>query len=497
MSLRTPSNSNLAVPGLTNSRSLSGQNQIAQWERPVDWLPIGTSTATQYIQILVAVFNNQDTNSISFITSGATTIDWGDGSSPENVASGVQANHNYAYANVSNLTSRGYRQAVITITPQAGQNITAFNYGTTTLYRQFMLDITLKVPNITVTANLALTQFSNTKPLLENITILSHGLTSFSALFQNCLVKAITISNTSAVTNFTSAFSNCINLLYGPVLDTSAATNFVSMFSGCSALQGIPFYNSSKVTSFSTMFLNCVSLRAVPLMDTSQSTSFTSFFNGCSALAAVPLFDVSKGTSVNSMFNGCSILRTLPPFNFASVNTATLFSAMFANCLRLESLPTVITTSATDTTSMFENNGIKGSITLDLRNISLATSMFRNSSFSTITLQNCSTIASIGAGNLFRDCSALVQVLGPWTATNITSFTNTFNGASSLSRCQITGTNATISFAYCSLGATELNEIFSGLSATGAGKTITITGNPGAATCSRSIATAKGWAVSG
>lgn len=45
------------------------------------------------------------------------------------------------------------------------------------------------------------------------------------------------------------------------------------------------------------------------------------------------------------------------------------------------------------------------------------------------------------------------------------------------------------------LSGPELDAIYTGLSVTGAGKTITVTGNFGTATHNPSIATAKGWTV--
>ncbi len=52
-------------------------------------------------------------------------------------------------------------------------------------------------------------------------------------------------------------------------------------------------------------------------------------------------------------------------------------------------------------------------------------------------------------------------------------------------------------FSNNNLDSTALDEIYTNASATGAGKTITVTGNWGAANDTPSIATAKGWAVTG
>ena len=58
------------------------------------------------------------------------------------------------------------------------------------------------------------------------------------------------------------------------------------------------------------------------------------------------------------------------------------------------------------------------------------------------------------------------------------------------------GTSPQIDVSYTSLNAAALNTLFGDLT-TIVSKTINITGTPGAATCTRSIATAKGWTVTG
>jgi len=59
-----------------------------------------------------------------------------------------------------------------------------------------------------------------------------------------------------------------------------------------------------------------------------------------------------------------------------------------------------------------------------------------------------------------------------------------------------TGSSPQIDVSYCSMDATALNTLFGDLE-TISGKTIKITGNPGAATCDKTIATNKGWTVTG
>jgi hypothetical protein len=61
---------------------------------------------------------------------------------------------------------------------------------------------------------------------------------------------------------------------------------------------------------------------------------------------------------------------------------------------------------------------------------------------------------------------------------------------------QYGGTSPQIAVQYCNLDTAALNQVFTDLP-TVTSKTINITGATGAATCTRSIATAKGWTVTG
>ena len=152
-------------------------------------------------------------------------------------------------------------------------------------------------------------------------------------------------------------------------------------------------------------------------------------------------------TSMSNMFGGCSALQSVPLFNTPAV---TNMSNMFFNCSALQSVPLFITSSVTSMASMFQ---------------------------SCISLQSVPTL----------NCS---------NATAITLFALSCNG---LKRCQATGIKGTVSFASCTLGATELNEIYTNLADLTAlpTQTITVTNNYGTATDTPSIATAKNWTVVG
>ena len=71
-----------------------------------------------------------------------------------------------------------------------------------------------------------------------------------------------------------------------------------------------------------------------------------------------------------------------------------------------------------------------------------------------------------------------------------------FYNCTSLAKGAMSGTKETLSYSGCKLGPTELDEIYANLDTVTA-KTITVSGNWGTASDDPSIATAKGWTVTG
>ena len=336
-------------------------------------------TSTEETVAALFLVGDHDSNFVAFRCSGAYTVD-NETATTENVASNTTAEHNYVYSNLSASTEFGptgskARQAMIVITPQVGQNLTAisFNYrhsALSTTYTTPILEILLSAPNCT---SLAIGNTTGNLRLLEQCTILSHNTTSMQSMFQ-----------------------------------------------GCSSLQSVPLFDTSSVTSMANCFVSCSSLQSLPLFDTSSVTNMLGMFQGCSSLQSVPLFDTSSVTNMATTFNGCIFLKSVPLFDTSSVTNMT---SIFQGCFSLQSVPAI----------------------------------------------NCAS------------------------STNMANFALACNG---LKRCQATGIKVSTTFANCTLGPDELNEIYTNL-ATVTGQTITVSGNYGTASDNPSIATAKGWTVTG
>ena len=285
--------------------------------------------------------------------------------------------------------------------------------------------------------------------------------------------SAITLTNNGTGTAHYGAslyhlFWGCKSLTALPKFDTSSVIWFVRMFSGCSGLESIPRFNTAAGLSFSNMFLTCSALKAIPLIDTSSCRDFSSMFSSCPILETIPLLDTSAGTNFSNMFLGCFSLKAIP---LLDTSAGTNFNQMFGSCSTLETIPLLDTSSGTDFSSMF------------------------NSCSTLETIPLLDTSAGTNFSNMFNSAVSLT-VVPPLNVSQATAFTNMFNACGSLSAAVLTGCDETISYTGCKLSASALNDIYTSL-ATVVSKTITVTNNYGNASDDPSIATAKGWTVTG
>jgi hypothetical protein len=144
-----------------------------------------------------AVFNN-NSNFVSVTCAGNYTVNWGDGTS-NNYNTGVQAYKQYTtteYAAISGQDQfRGYKVVIITITPQAGANLTSININVKhnqaglADYISGWLDIKVAGQNLT---SLTIGGSSNlTRPgMLEKFEFVgtNTGFVNWTNLFTNCLI---------------------------------------------------------------------------------------------------------------------------------------------------------------------------------------------------------------------------------------------------------------------------------------------------------------------
>ena len=437
------------------------QSSTNEWQRPADWLPMPTNiTATDQIFVgLHAVIENSD-NYCAFIfatSSGQYRVDWGDG----NVTlhnSGTIAQYQYNYASISNstLSSRGYKQVMIKVTPVSG-NLLGCNFqqrfvttpAQNQIYSSGFLECILSMPNAT---GITFGGFTIRHAYCEKVDIKTIvNATSMVNMFNGCSsLKSVPLFNTINVTNMTNMFYNCPSLQSVPLFNTINVTNMQNMFFGCPSLQSVPLFNTSNVTLMSYMFYQCNSLQSVPLFNTVNVTNMQSMFSGCYSLQSVPLFNTVNVTNMQSMFSGCYSLQSVPLFNTVNVTNMVY---MFNSCPSLQSVPLFNTAKVTNMSNMFQN------------------------------------------------CSSLNFIPAFITTAVTTDFTTFANGSASLNRI-LMSFNRTVVLQNCQLSKDALVEIFTNLvdrtSTTSAN--IDITGNWGSSaltSADRAIATNKNWTITG
>jgi surface protein len=436
----------------------------AGWQRPADWLAMPTVVDTDDTFVaLHAIFpSGQNYVAFRFTTdTGDYEVDWGDGN-VDVVASNTTAEHEYDYSTYdptdSTLTTRGYKQAIITVTPVTGQLETAnfqFRFTTTPaqnqVYATGFLDCILSMPNANTGQSIVFGGTTVRHSYVERFQLLNLGnINNIQSMFQNCfLLQSVPLFNTSSVTTMNNMFQNCRSLQSVPLFDTSSVTTMINMFFNCTSLQSVPLFNTSTVTNMNDMFSICRSLQSVPLFDTSSVTNMQNMFQNCNSLQSVPLFDTSSVTTMSSMFDGCQSLQSVPLFDTSSV---TNMQNMFQNCNSLQSVPLFDTSSVTTMSSMFSG---------------------------------CQSLQSVP---LFDTSS-------------VTNMGNTFVNCVSLDRTDIV-CPVSVNFNNCQLSRTELVNIFNNLvdrTATTSAN-INISGNWGATaltTAERDIALDKNWTITG
>lgn len=471
MSIKNIKNSSASSRSLDTTTIEIGQSpSIIGWSRPNDWLTLPTITdADEKFVGLIGI--NQWESMVALRAEGDYTVDWGDGI-VENYTSNTVAQHTYSFDNFdvsgTTLTSEGYKQAIVIVTPQAGQNLTTFSLqqqhnnqlAGTSNYRETSdwLDIAIAgslLTNLIISDTAGVSNHSSTVNLkrLEQVKIYSNLVTNFSNMFNGCIkLKSIPILTTNNATIANSMFNGC-GIEIAPTMNTSSVIHAVSMFFNCSSLTTVPNYNFSNVISFTTTFSGCSALKEVPEFNTVNAVSMGSMFSDCRALTKVPLFNTANVTTMSSMFFSCHNLEEVPLFNTAKV---TIMSTMFQNCSKLVKAPYFDTSLTTTMQSMFLGcSSLKEVPIYNTANVTNFSSTFQNCySLEKITIPDtplctgasfmfsgCYNLkyANIGylplvtnLGSMFSFCESLQKVDINGNTPSLTSTASMFNGAKRL-----------------------------------------------------------------
>jgi surface protein len=409
-------NPGVARPTKSNSHILQDAVNAAGtnlgWTRPADWITLTAPSSNEQKFVGLLGISNDNSNYVALLAQGNYTVDWGDGVT-ENFTSNTKASHQYTYSSISSdITSDGFKQVIVTVTPQAGQNLTVIDLQQTftrtslgTSAQIPWLDIAIAGTNLTTIKLTGSTSPTFNMGYLQRVNIVSSNLTSYASLFAYCLqLKNFTVNSNSTITNTSNMFDGCISLESIPLFNTASVTNMSGMFDSCISLESVPLFDTSSVTTMSNMFANCISLKSVPLFNTASVTSMSFMFDSCISLKSVPLFNTPVLSTTSNMFNGCSSLESVPLFNTSSV---TNMSNMFDSCSSLKSVPLFVTSSVTTMSQMFDG-------CFSLKSVPL----FVTSSVTSMS-------------NMFDSCSSLESV-PLFVTSSVTSMSSMFNGCFSL-----------------------------------------------------------------
>jgi surface protein len=456
------------------------------YTRPSDWLTMPTVASSAQTFVGLFAVCNHDSNYVALKATtsiGNYQVDWGDGNITTH-ASNTTAEYNYSYSAISNttLSSKGYKQVLITVTPVSGNiltfitNVTHSAVGTGAAKIVTWLEYLINLPLLS-NAGLSISSTgTNVKPSwLEKVTISAIGTTSytyFDNMFLNMTgLKQVNITANTYVSAAQTMFQGCWSLISVNLFNTSNITNSVRMFSDCYSLEQVPNFNLSKVTNGGSMFQNCYKLKTVPALDMRLNTTFGYMFYNCYNLTEIGLIDTRSGTDFSNFAYICNKLRTVANLNMSAATNA---NNAFAVCPSLDNFP---------------------AITLGNTNCNL-TGFFNN----TATLKKVGNMDVSKAVN-FTSFFAGTPSLRTLPALNLNAGTTLVTMVSPvMASAPFTNVRASLSVANKNLGRLSIIEVFNGLASGVTSRTITISANPGIATLTaadRAIATAKGWTVAG
>ena len=425
------------------------------WIRNPRWLDMPTIASNESRFTALVGISSEFKNQFVFhfnTTGGDYTVDWGDGNT-DTYGDNAEAEHTYNYSDLNANTEfthskdgKTYRQALISVTPQAGQGFTTFDlvedppnnahpYANPRMY----LDIVFGSPSLTSISSISSSGGNFCKDV-EHVKIVSFSdsLTSFNnVFFQMYCLRSIEVDrSTSNVTSWSSTFHSCFSLEEIPELDFSGAQILNSTFSSCTKLIKLPNSLSNAVpTSMRTTFYNCVLLREIPMMDTSNCTSFSSAFMYCRGLSFAPHFDTSSGTDFYRMFFGCTALEEIPK-NLDTSSTDQTDSnpmyQMFYTCYKIETVPK-LTNVVGDARGMFTNcHNLKRIPEIDFSNVTNTSSMF-NGCFTLQSVPPLNITGSTDTHSMFSNCYSLKSIDSLPTNSS-TDFISMFNGCYQLTK---------------------------------------------------------------
>jgi hypothetical protein len=510
------------------------------WQRSSQWIALPLATSDEKVVALLAIKENAP-NAIALnatTSTGQYTVDWGDGTS-QNVNSGTTASKTYTFAQFDNstLTSEGYKQVIVTITPVTAGALRNANFqlrhsslSATTAPAIDWLEIKASGPgfiNFNSFGGATLNQFGLVQyPMLENVEVLSGDLaqSAFNQTFNHSarnLKRFYFVSRTNPLTNLqmNGTFNNCFSLI---TCEIHCPQNFIqpsiftNTFANCYHLRLIPNFKFESASTTNSAFINCYELTALPPIVFNANTDAGSMTGGCYKLKSLSVTNnTSTGYTIQApnletvdfTINSTGILRAASnaSLTYAKVtlNSNVSGNQMFQNCVNLKKVDFSGSGNITNGVQMFFGcNSLEEVGQFNTTGMTSADGMFQNCfNLKRIGTYDFSSLGAGGIGNLIAGCHNLRE--WPYSAMTTTAQTSnvaftdaysikelppinlnlgagnissSFNNLYECERIRVTGFTNSFAIQHSKLNATRINEVIENLAKPASNRTFTITG---------------------
>jgi len=468
---------------------IMSRHVAAPYVRPSDWMTIpsiNVGGGEEVSYCLMQVFDTSQ-NYMAVTCEGDFTVDWGDGSTPVDYTSATKAEKSIAYADVSNLSTRGYRQALIKITPQSGQNLTKVDYAvrhtneTTANISSQIIEIDQHLPNATTFKIYSTLRHHY---YLEQVNWRgTHSVTSYRELFRDCqrLQSIVSLSwanvgdcyrlfygakmlrilpevNLTSCTVAQEMFYQTGIEWLGDVVITGSVTSYTSLFNRCYQLIGIESITiNSSATVVTNFYASCQVLRYAPLFSMPNADSLLGFHDANYLLEYIPPYDTPNITSLNAFARQAYSLKE--PCKFASPSTTANVESLYRCYYNGVSLTTAMRSGEHDLSSVttaqecyYGNRRMRLSHTVDLPSCTDFNGFQRNCNFEEVEAFDTSagtnfsyflsgwsgkavplfdTSSATTLFGAFQYCNQLEEI-ADWDTSNVTTFQQCFYSAQSL-----------------------------------------------------------------
>lgn len=353
-------------------------------------------------------------------------------------------------------------------------------YGLLAVYSHLTNEVTVRFTttgNVTVDWGDGITSsvptLTDTTHTYNYGTILSPVLTDVGGYSYKMVIVEILFATTSnvCVTRTSPTEKNAPSKWLDIIIDNSNLTTFSpSEVRKALYMERMIVLNEALSGSMNTGWSYMTSLKVLDL-DMSFSTGINT------GLASTGDFRDSNGDPLDILVN--SATNTSNAFQYSTVSqlgnisftSSTTAFRMFLNNINLEAVGTINASGCPTIAGIFQecrNLRSIGTITTTAALTSINSAFRFCLKLENVTITNCSGVTDAGSAFIF--CGGLKDVI-------------------------LTGLTRSVDLSSNDMDATAINALFTSLGIAAGVQTVTVTGNPGAATCNPLIATAKGWTV--